>query len=143
MIDGDYYYKRTQNAFDFNVLLSTSVVFPIAWQRSKIDGIGGRINLTNYKGLTAFVVAGHTRARYFPPESGGLFFNSDLPAGVFRIDHDQKFQLTALGQYQVRTLEAARTHTLPSLGATTADWWPAQFLISIPRWLLRVTSRLR
>src|SRR6202165_2857037 len=43
VIDGDYYNKRTQNAFDFNVLLSTSVVFPIAWQRSKIDGIGGRV----------------------------------------------------------------------------------------------------
>jgi len=100
VIDGDYYYKRTQNAFDFNVLLSTSVVFPIAWQRSKIDGIGGRINLTNYKGLTAFVVAGHTRARYFPPESGGLFFNSNLPGGVFRIDHDQKFQLTTQVQYR-------------------------------------------
>jgi hypothetical protein len=100
VLDGDYYYKRTQNAFDFNVLLSTSVVFPISWQRSKIDGIGGRINLTNYKGLTAFVVAGHTRARYFPPESGGLFFNSNLPGGVFRIDHDQKFQLTTQVQYK-------------------------------------------
>jgi outer membrane receptor protein involved in Fe transport len=100
VIDGDYYYKRTQNAFDFNVLLSTSVVFPIAWQRSKLDGAGLRVNLTNYKGLTAFFVAGHTRARYFPPESGGLFFNSDLPGGVFRIDHDQKFQQTTQVQYR-------------------------------------------
>ena len=100
VIDGDYYYKRTQNGFDFNVLFNTSVVFPIAWQRSKLDGIGARINLTNYKGLTAFVVAGHTRSRYFPPESGGLFFNSDLPAGVFRIDHDQAFQQTTQVQYK-------------------------------------------
>ena len=46
------------------------------------------------------MVAGHTRARYFPPESGGLFFNSDLPAGVFRIDHDQAFQQTTQVQYQ-------------------------------------------
>jgi outer membrane receptor protein involved in Fe transport len=100
VVDGDYYYKRTQNAFDFNVLLSTSVVFPIAWQMSKLDGAGLRVNLTNYKGLTAFIVAGHTRARYFPPESGGLFFNSDLPGGVFRIDHDQKFQETTQVQYR-------------------------------------------
>ncbi len=100
VVDGDYYYKRTQNAFDFNVLLSTSVVFPIAWERSKLDGVGVRLNLTNYKGLTAFVVAGHTRARYFPPESGGLFFNSDLPAGVFRIDHDQNYQQTTQVQYR-------------------------------------------
>src|SRR5258708_31660628 len=46
------------------------------------------------------MVAGHTRARYFPPESGGLFFNSDLPSGVFRIDHDQAFQQTTQVQYQ-------------------------------------------
>src|ERR1700694_4572226 len=48
VIDGDYYYKRTQNAFDFNVLLSTSVVFPIAWQRSKLDGIGGGGKFRHY-----------------------------------------------------------------------------------------------
>jgi hypothetical protein len=100
IFDGDYFYKRTQNAFDFNVLFNTSVVFPISWQRSKIDGVSARLNLTNYKGLSAFVVAGHTRARYFPPESGGLFFNSDLPSGVFRIDHDQNYQQTTQLQYQ-------------------------------------------
>lgn len=100
IFDVDYFNKRTNNAFDFNVLFNTSVVFPISWAKSKIDGVSARVNLTNYHGLSAFVVAGHTRARYFPPESGGLFFNSDLPTGVFRIDHDQKFQQTTQVQYQ-------------------------------------------
>jgi hypothetical protein len=100
LIDGDYFYKRTRNAYDFNVLFNTSVVFPISWERSKIDGVSARVNFTNYKGFSAFMVAGHTRSRYFPPESGGLFFNSDLPGGVFRIDHDQAFQQTAQLQYQ-------------------------------------------
>ena len=100
LIDGDYFYKRTNNAYDFNVLFNTSVTFPISWQLSKLDGVSTRINFTNYKGLSAFMVAGHTRARYFPPESGGLFFNSDLPTGVFRIDHDQAFQQTTQVQYQ-------------------------------------------
>ncbi len=100
ILDGDYFNKRTTNAYDFNVLFNTSVVFPISWQKSKIDGVSARLNLTNYKGLSAFMVAGHTRARYFPPESGGLFFNSDLPSGVFRIDHDQAFQQTTQVQYQ-------------------------------------------
>ena len=63
-----------------------------------------RANFTDYKGVSAFFVAGHTRARYFPPESGGLFFNSDLPAGVFRIDHDQAFQQTTQVQYQLHQL---------------------------------------
>jgi hypothetical protein len=100
ILDGDYYYKRTTNGFDFNVLFNTSVVFPIAWQRSKLDGVSARVNFTDYKGFSAFVVAGHSRARYFPPESGGLFFNSDLPAGVFRIDHDQNYQQTTQLQYR-------------------------------------------
>ncbi len=100
ILDGDYYYKRTTNGYDFNVLFNTSVVFPIAWQRSKLDGVSGRLTFTNYKGFSAFVVAGHSRARYFPPESGGLLFNSDLPAGVFRIDHDQNYQQTTQLQYQ-------------------------------------------
>src|ERR1700730_11742088 len=100
VIDGDYFYKRTTNAYDFNVLFNTSVVFPISWQRSKLDGVSGRVNFTNYKGFSAFMIAGHTRARYFPPESGGLFFNSKLPGGVFRIDHDQAFQQTTQAQYQ-------------------------------------------
>jgi hypothetical protein len=100
ILDGDYYYKRTTNGYDFNVLFNTSVVFPISWQRSKLDGVSGRLTFTNYKGFSAFVVAGHSRARYFPPESGGLFFNSDLPAGVFRIDHDQNYQQTTQLQYQ-------------------------------------------
>src|SRR6266446_2651002 len=100
LIDGDYFNKRTNNAYDFNVLFNTSVTFPISWQMSKLDGVSLRVNLTNYKGLTAFMVAGHTRARFFPPESGGLFFNSNLPSGVFRIDHDQNLEQTTQVQYQ-------------------------------------------
>jgi hypothetical protein len=101
IVDGDYFNKRTTNAYDFNVLFNTSITFPISWQKSKLDGASLRVNLTNYKGLSAFMVAGHTRARFFPPESGGLFFNSDLPTGVFRIDHDQKFEQTTQVQYQI------------------------------------------
>ncbi len=100
VLDLDYFNKRTNNAYDFNVLFNTSVTFPISWQKSKLDGGSFKFNLTNWKGLTAFTVAGHTRARFFPPETGGLFFNSDLPTGVFRIDHDQKFEQTTQVQYQ-------------------------------------------
>jgi len=81
------------------------LTFPISWSKSKIDGLSLRANLTNYKNFSAFFVGGHSRARYFPPESGGLFFNSDLPAGVFRIDHDQAFQQTTQLQYQFNQLK--------------------------------------
>src|SRR5262249_56050064 len=38
VIDVDYFNKRTNNAYDFNALLNTSVTFPISWQKSKLDG---------------------------------------------------------------------------------------------------------
>ncbi len=100
ILDVDYFIKKTLNAYDFATLFDTPITFPISWQQSKIDGVSMRVNLTSYKGFSASLVAGHTRARFFPPESGGLFFNSDLPVGVFRIDHDQKFQQTTQVQYQ-------------------------------------------
>jgi len=100
IIDADYFWKYTTNAYDFNVILNTPITFPISWNKSKIDGVAMRVSLADYKGLSAFFVAGHTRSRYFPPETGGLFFNSDLPEGVFRIDHDQAFQQTTQVQYQ-------------------------------------------
>ena len=80
VLDFDYFNKKTNNAYDFNALLNTSVFFPISWQKSKLGGGSLKFNLTNWHGLTAFMVAGHTRARFFPPETGGLFFNSDLPS---------------------------------------------------------------
>lgn len=106
--DIDYFNKITRNAYDFNVLLNTPITFPISWDKSKIDGISFRLNLTNYKGISAFFNAGHNRARFFPHESGGLFFNSDLPAGVFRIDHDQVFQQTTQVQYSFNQFKAFR-----------------------------------
>jgi hypothetical protein len=49
---------------------------------------------------------GHTRARYFPPETGGLIPQGEpLAGGVFRIDHDQAFQSTLNLQYQRRNAE--------------------------------------
>jgi len=105
VIDADYFWKYTHNAYDFNVLLKTPVAFPISWNQSKLDGVSFRVNLADYRGFSAFIIAGHTRARYFPPETGGLFFNSDLPGGVFRIDHDQAFQQTTHLQYQFHQLK--------------------------------------
>jgi hypothetical protein len=106
--DVDYFYKRTRNAYDFNAILNTPIFFPISWAKSKIDGVSARVTLSNYKGLTASFVAGHTRARFFPPETGGLFFNSNLPEGVFRIDHDQAFEQTTQIQYDLSALPSLR-----------------------------------
>jgi hypothetical protein len=101
IFDGDYFWKFTHNAYDFDVLFNTPITFPIAWHNSKVDGMTGRISSINYRCLQAYLTFGHSRARYFPPENGGLIFQgtANVP-GVFRIDHDQAYQQTANLRYQ-------------------------------------------
>ena len=101
LVDADYFWKYTHNAYDFNTLLNTTITFPIAWHNSKLDGVTGRVSTTNLKGFQAYFTFGHTRARYFPPENGGLVSQgAPLAGGVFRIDHDQAFQSTLNLRYQ-------------------------------------------
>jgi len=101
LIDADYFWKFTHNAYDFNTLLNSTITFPIAWHNSKLDGVTGKVSTTNLKGFQAYWTVGHTRARYFPPEDGGLVFQgAPLAQGVFRIDHDQALQSNVNLRYQ-------------------------------------------
>jgi hypothetical protein len=101
IFDGDYFWKFTHNAYDFDVLFNTPITFPIAWHNSKVDGLTGRLSSTTWHGLQAYLTFGHSRARYFPPEVGGLIFQGTASVpGVFRIDHDQAYQQTANLRYQ-------------------------------------------
>ncbi len=101
VIDVDYFWKFTHNAYDFDVVFNTPIAFPIAWQKSKLDGVTGRVSTTNFHGFQAYWTFGHTRARFFPQEIGGLVFRgtANVP-GVFRIDHDQAYQQTVNLRYQ-------------------------------------------
>jgi hypothetical protein len=99
VIDGDYLWKYTHNAFDFGVLFNTPITFPINWHNSKVSGFSIRASVPDYHGLTAFVVMSGVNSRFFNPQVGGL--GTDFTTeGVFRIDHDQKFQQTTHLQYQ-------------------------------------------
>jgi hypothetical protein len=88
-VEGDYFWKRTDNAYDFGVLFNTPVAFPITWPKSKLDGFSLRLSSTNIHGLQWYTTMGHTRARFFPEDGN-----------VFRIDHDQNFQETTNVRYQ-------------------------------------------
>jgi hypothetical protein len=103
VFDSDYFWKYTQNGYDFDVLFNTPITFPIAWHNSKLDGLTGRLSTVNIHGFQAYMTFGHTRARYFPPEDGGLIFQGTASVpGVFRIDHDQAYQQTTNLRYQHR-----------------------------------------
>jgi Carboxypeptidase regulatory-like domain len=106
VLDLDYFWKYTHNAYDFSTLLNTTITFPIAWHNSKLDGVTGRLSTTSLHGFQAYWTFGHTRARYFPPETGGLVpQGAPLVNGVFRIDHDQAFQSTTVLRYQHKNHE--------------------------------------
>jgi carboxypeptidase family protein len=101
VVDAGYFNKRTENAYDFNVLFNTPIFFPVAWDHSRIDGFTGRVNLVEHGGFSAFAVMAHTNAIYFPPGVGGVLLTPpcDTPGCSFRIDHDQKFNSTTNVQY--------------------------------------------
>ena len=106
LLDADYFWKYTHNAYDFSTLLNSTITFPIAWHNSKLDGFTGRLSTINIHGFQAYWTFGHTRARYFPPETGGLVpQGTPLTSGAFRIDHDQAFQSTVNLRYQRKTWE--------------------------------------
>ena len=101
ILDADYFWKFTRNAYDFSVLDNTPVTFPIVWRKSNIDGLSVRLSSREWHGLQAFTTLGSTRARFFPTSAGGISFQPPPEvAGVFRIDHDQKFQQTSHLRYQ-------------------------------------------
>jgi hypothetical protein len=101
VVDADYLWKYTHNAFDFSTFANTPIFFPIAWKNSKIDGPSVRVSMPNFHGFTAFAVLAHVRARYFPPQIAGL--GATITGGeVFRIDHDQAYNQTTHFQYQPR-----------------------------------------
>ncbi len=99
VVDGDYLWKYTHNAYDFSDFLNTPIFFPIGWDRSKISGWSIRVDVPNFHGVSAFFTSSGVNARFFNPQVGGL--GTDLTTvGAFRIDHDQKFQATTHVQYQ-------------------------------------------
>jgi hypothetical protein len=100
IVDADYLWKYTHNAYDFSDFLNTPVFFPIAWHNSKINGASVRVSMPEWHGVTAFTVLSTVSARYFPPQVGGLGTDLTAIGSPFRIDHDQKFQQTTHVQYQ-------------------------------------------
>jgi hypothetical protein len=101
-VDADYIWKYTHYGFDFSILGNTPVTFPVEWHNSKIPGFALRASVPNYHGFSAFVVMSSVAARFFQPQISGLGVTpgGQGGTGVFRIDHDEKFNQTTHLQYQ-------------------------------------------
>lgn len=102
VVDAEYIWKYTHNAYDFSILGATPVTFPIEWNNSKIPGYAIRVSVPNVHGFTASVVMSSVAARFFTPQIGGVGAVPVTPGSfsAFRIDHDEKFNQTSHLQYQ-------------------------------------------
>ena len=109
VFNGEYIWKDTHNAYDFSVLGTTPITFPIEWHNSKIPGYALSATLTPVKGFSAQVNASSVAARFFTPQLGGVGAtpaSANSAAGTsgivpFRIDHDEKFNQTTHLQYDL------------------------------------------
>jgi hypothetical protein len=99
VLDGEYIWKYTHNAFDFSVLANTPITYPIEWTSSKIPGYAIRLSMPNFHGLSAFMVTSSVAARFFSPQVAGIG-STPVGFGVFRIDHDELYNATGHVQYQ-------------------------------------------
>jgi hypothetical protein len=104
VFSGEYIWKYTHNGYDFSILGNTPITFPVEWERSKIPGYAGRVSVPDFHGISALAVFSSVAARFFTPQIGGA---GAVPSAVlasgstpFRIDHDEKFNLTTHLQYQ-------------------------------------------
>ena len=92
VVDAEYIWKYTHNAFDFSVLGATPITFPIEWHNSKIPGWTLSGTLTPVKGLSARLTMSSVAARFFNPQVGGVGATVGAPGGFpFRIDHDERY----------------------------------------------------
>ena len=99
VVSGDYIWKYTHNGYDFGTVGSTPITFPIEWHNAKIPGFALRVSVPNYRGFSAQVVMSSVAARFFLPQVAGLPIIPPA-TGVFRIDHDERFNQTTHLQYQ-------------------------------------------
>jgi hypothetical protein len=98
----EYLTKYTHNAYDFSVLGTTPITFPIEWHNSKIPGYAMSATLTNVKGLSVRFNASSVAARFFNPQLGGVGATPGIPGGFpFRIDHDEHFNETTHIVYEM------------------------------------------
>ena len=97
---GEYFWKFTYGAYDFDVLLNSPLTFPTQFRKSKIDGALFRASVAPTHGFAGYVTASHVRSRLFGPETGGVSFSAPY-SNVARPDHDGGLSMNVYTRYQV------------------------------------------
>jgi len=98
-LDGEYFWKVTDGAFDFDVIFNTPLAFPVQFRESRASGGLLRITLPESHGWQAYATLSHSASHLFGPELGGLRFSASY-APVARPDHDEALQANTHVEYR-------------------------------------------
>ena len=99
-LSGEYLWKFTYGAYDFDVLLNSPLTFPTQFRKSKIDGALFRATIAPTHGFTGYLTVSHVRSRLFGPETGGVSFSPPY-SNVARPDHDEGLGMNLYTRYQI------------------------------------------
>ena len=106
-LDGNYYRRYVNNYADDDLLLNTSVSFPIAFRKAEIYGAEAKLDLPAWGRFSGFVSYSYQVGFAYLPATGGLFLgdediNSNIQgAGRFWDSQDQRNTLRTRYRYRV------------------------------------------
>ena len=126
-LDGNYYRRYVNNYADDDLLLNTSVDFPIAFRKAEIYGAEGKIDVPDWGRLSGFVSYTYQVGSAYLPATGGLFLgdediNSNIQGtGRFWDSQDQR------NTFRTRYRYALTPRVWVGAGAEDGSGLPVQF----------------
>lgn len=126
-LDANYYRRYFNNYADDDLLLNTSVSFPIAFRKAEIYGAEGKLDLPSAGRLSGFASYSYQVGSAYLPATGGLFLgdediNSNTAGlGRFWDSQDQRHTVRTRYRYQLPR------RTWLALGAQYGSGLPVEF----------------
>lgn len=105
-LDANYFVRRFDNFADDDLLLNTSISFPISFRKGDIYGAEAKVELPHWRGFSGFASYSYMVGSVHLPVTGGLFLGSDATSalnnvnGRFWDSQDQRNTLRTRFRYQ-------------------------------------------
>jgi outer membrane cobalamin receptor len=105
-VDVNSYFRDMNDFADDDLLLNTSVSFPIAFRKARIYGAEGKVNLPRWGHLSGFVSYSYMVGSAYFPVTGGLFLGQSATnaltqlGGRFWVSQDQRNTVRTRFRYQ-------------------------------------------
>ena len=126
-LDGNYYRRYLNNYSDDDLLLNTSISFPIAFRKAEIYGAEGKLDLPAWGRFSGFVSYSYQVGSAYLPATGGLFLgDQDINSntqGVGRFWDSQDQRNTLRTRYRYKLSRRAWV----GLGAEYGSGLPVEF----------------